>query len=495
MRAVSYTQINKHKVTYYKDMEILAQIEEKLTLDELENLSINELKQLLNNEILPKLRTIEHPVAAENIFGMAIGFPHIFVRYKLLDIVKEWLPYQTAVETIIRMTHDPDDLVSFKAIEICGNEKIEQSLNVLSPIIGGASQKVTSPRKPVGIGAQKVLKAMIDILDTDNPEELQIKEDYFYESGKLPDNTDFEEDLPIQLIEEFENQKEEGMVLISKGFFTFGLDPEQVPDKIFGWEDATPARKVWLPPFFIDKYPVTNAEYDEFVKDIKKNGHIFCHPNEPRGKDHTRNTYWDERFEPEHPVTGIDFYDAFAYCRWAGKELPTEFQWEKAARGTDGRIWPWGNEFNKEAANWSYTVLGYEPSNLKEWREGLISISEEVPNILVRAAKEYDKKDFVSPYGVVGMIGNHWEWTRSDLSTGRLFQPMLVNQNEKKHHTFAVLKGGSFASLPGLMFPSFRGKDIPFCRHNEMGFRCVKNIPIYKIRKAIGKPITNTALY
>ncbi len=65
--------------------------------------------------------------------------------------------------------------------------------------------------------------------------------------------------------------------------------------------------KVWLPPFFIDKYPVTNKEYDEFTDFIEENGHIFCHPNEPEGKEHRRNTYWDPRYKPDHPVTGIEF--------------------------------------------------------------------------------------------------------------------------------------------------------------------------------------------
>ncbi|MGW8754697.1 formylglycine-generating enzyme family protein [Bacillus wiedmannii] len=485
---------NSHIDIYNENIELLIEIEEKLDSEYLENLPVSTLKQLFNEEIIPKLHTISHPVAAENVFGMAVGFPHTYVRYRLVEIVQKWLPYSSAIEAIIRLTHDPDDLVSFRAIEICGEEKIEESYKLLAPIIGGASKKVLSPNKPVGLGAQKVLTSLMDLLGTEDPHELEIIENYYKERKHLFNANDFEEPIPQELLEEFCKREEEGMILIPGGFFTFGLDPHQVPDKMFGWYDAAPSQKVWLPPFFIDKYPVTNSEYDEFVSQSKESDHEFCHSNEPLEKNHTRNTFWDERFKPEHPVTGIDWYDAFAFARWRGKELPTEYQWEKAARGPSGQIWPWGNSFNEEAVNWCATWLGYSPNTLPEWRKGITSFSEDYPIEPVKQAEVFDKKEYNSPYGVVGMVGNHWEWTRSDLLTGRQFQPVFANK-ETKHHDFAVLKGGSFFSIPGLMYPSFRGKDIPFCRHNEMGFRCVKNIPIHIIRKAIGKPITNTALY
>ncbi|MCQ6546920.1 formylglycine-generating enzyme family protein [Bacillus wiedmannii] len=280
------------------------------------------------------------------------------------------------------------------------------------------------------------------------------------------------------------------MVKIPSGNFIRGTESIEIPYI----ELASSIQDAYTNEFYIDINPVTNAEYDLFCEEVEKFGHIWCHPDENHDKNHTRSTLDNQRCGPDHPVTGIDWYDAFAFARWRGKELPTEYQWEKAARGPSGQIWPWGNSFNEEAVNWCATWLGYSPNTLPEWRKGITSFSEDYPIEPVKQAEVFDKKEYNSPYGVVGMVGNHWEWTRSDLLTGRQFQPVFANK-ETKHHDFAVLKGGSFFSIPGLMYPSFRGKDIPFCRHNEMGFRCVKNIPIHIIRKAIGKPITNTALY
>jgi gamma-glutamyl hercynylcysteine S-oxide synthase len=483
-----------HEKVYEMDIDKLVQLEEKFELEYLDGLTVDEIQHEFDY-IMPIIHSIEHPVVAEYVFGMAIGHPHTYVRYRLVDFIEKWLPYFSAVEAIIRLTHDPDDLVSFRAIEICGKEKLEESYKFLSPIIGEASMKITKPNKPVGLGAQKVLTSLIDLLGTENMEELNMIEQYYQNNGHLFNKYDVEEKIPTALLEEFYKLEEDGMILVPGGYFTYGLDSHQIPDKTFGWDDASPAQKVWLPPFFIDKYPTTNTEYEEFVNSTKADGHIFCHPNEPEEKEHRRNTYWDKRFKPNHPVTGIDWYDAFAYARWKGKELPTEFQWEKAARGNDGRVWPWGNSFEEHNTNWSGTWLKKKPMTLKDWRVGITQFSETIPPEPIKEATTFENTP--SPYGVVGMIGNHWEWTRSDLATKRNFHPSFNDKigKDSKKHAFAVLKGGSFFSMPGLMYPSYRGKDIPFCRHNEMGFRCVKNIPIHKIKNAIKKPLTNRAVY
>ncbi|KAA0755802.1 formylglycine-generating enzyme family protein [Bacillus sp. AR2-1] len=485
-----------HKEVYEKDIEILMDIENILDIDSINSIPRYELKTFLENKVLAPLKNIKHPVAAEHIFGMALAYPNSLVRSVLVDLVKTWLPNQSAIETMIKLTRDPDDLVCFKAIEICGQEKIELGLYSVKGIIGNANHRINFGEKPVGFGAAKALKSMTDILGTEDPEELTILENHFSQNGKLLDHYDFKENIPNEILEEFLKTQEEGMILIPGGFFTYGIKQEQVPEKSFDWLDSVPNKKVWLPPFFIDKYPTTNQEYDEFVKDIQNNGHIFCHVNEPEDKDHTRNTFWDPRFKDQHPLTGIDWYDAFAYSRWKGKELPSEFQWEKAARGENGNVWPWGDDFNSNSCNWANKLLGKEISSLQEWRRELLTVSDEYPEVLVENASCFENPSSMSPYGVVGMVGNHWEWTSSDWSTRRYFSPGIGRQFSKdQHHTSAVLKGGSFSSLPGLLYPSYRGRDAAYCRHNEMGIRCVKNIPIHKLRKALGQPITNKAIY
>ena len=172
---------------------------------------------------------------------------------------------------------------------------------------------------------------------------------------------------------------EAGMVLIPAGEFIMGSDrTDPKPPKGFvmlkpRYLDERPARKVSLPAFRIDGYEVTNAQYGEFVQRAKR-------PPPP---------FWQEGRFPlgaaDHPVTQVTWADARDYCRWAGKRLPTEAEWEKAARGADGREFPWGNEFDPKKANTGLSA-----------QRGLAPVGS------LAAGK--------SPYGVHDMAGNVWEW-------------------------------------------------------------------------------------
>ena len=134
-----------------------------------------------------------------------------------------------------------------------------------------------------------------------------------------------------------------------------------------GWalEDERPQHVVKLKAYAIDRYEVTNAQYRRFLADVAELGdEHYRHPDQPKGKDHTPR-YW-KQFNPllknpefarlaqfdattftsdNKPVVGVDWFDAYAYAKWAGKRLPTEAEWELAARGADGRRWPWGNDW------------------------------------------------------------------------------------------------------------------------------------------------------
>ena len=148
-----------------------------------------------------------------------------------------------------------------------------------------------------------------------------------------------------------ETQVPEDMVLVPGGSFLMGIDKETNADtkkmsKIKrlkyavsreAFHDEGPAHNITLDTFYLDKYEVSNQQYGEFIK----------------ATGHPAPAYWDDhlRNKPSQPVSGVNWHDATAYCSWANKRLPTEAEWEKAARGPEGYKYPWGNELNSSNAN------------------------------------------------------------------------------------------------------------------------------------------------
>jgi formylglycine-generating enzyme required for sulfatase activity len=206
------------------------------------------------------------------------------------------------------------------------------------------------------------------------------------------------------------------MVLIPAGEFTMGSD-EQDTDKtalnygiVKPWfEDEHPARKINLPAYYIDKYEVTNQQYAAFLK--AANYHPPRHWNNgqyPTGQD-------------QLPINGVTWDDANSYCTWAGKAIPTEAQWEKAARGTDGRIYPWGNEFDPKKANIGGGYGGLKP--VGSFEEGK------------------------SPYGVYDMIGNAWEWTADWYEPYPGNNPTNEFFNNKFGHKYKSIRGNSWSAI------------------------------------------------
>jgi formylglycine-generating enzyme required for sulfatase activity len=142
--------------------------------------------------------------------------------------------------------------------------------------------------------------------------------------------------------------------------------------------------------------------------------------------------------QPEQPVVGISFGDAQMFAKWAGKELPTEQQWEKAARGTDGRQYPWGNDPpGTSDACYGQDAVGGAPAK----------VGASLRN--------------VSPFGVHDMCGNVWEWTGSRYA---------------KDSEFRVVRGGSYNDPPEFLSLDFRLEAHPKDKCEAIGFRCVKNI-------------------
>jgi serine/threonine protein kinase len=220
--------------------------------------------------------------------------------------------------------------------------------------------------------------------------------------------------------------------------------------------DEKPRHVVHLDDFWMDRYEVTNEQFSRFLNEEgnQKEDDATWVNVEGEGSN---IVYEDGQYSPrsgyeDHPVTYVSWYGAQSYCQWVGKRLPTEAEWEKAARGTDRRIWPWGNDWNEDKVNSSEAGPGH-----------------------TTAVGSYP--DGASPYGCMDMAGNAWEWV-ADRYQGDYYQvapdrnPQGPNQG-----VYRVVRGGSCALPQRLSRCTGRFPFIPSVTRNDLGFRCVSSSP------------------
>lgn len=227
------------------------------------------------------------------------------------------------------------------------------------------------------------------------------------------------------------------LIRIPAGRFRMGSDPRKDKQANGGEQ---PQHTLYPPTYYIAKTPVTNAQYAVFVQDT---GH-----DPPR--------HWEDgrvpRGKHNHPVASVSWHDAVAYCRWLSKvtgkdyNLPSEAEWEKAARGTDGRIYPWGDRWDASRCN-----------------------SAEGGKGDTTAVGAYPRG--VSPYGVLDMAGNVWEWTRS-LYRDYPYDP-TDGREEPEAEGLRVLRGGAGTYPLRRVRCAYRFRNFPGNRGGFGRFRVV----------------------
>lgn len=225
-----------------------------------------------------------------------------------------------------------------------------------------------------------------------------------------------------------------------------------------------PAHLVYLKDFWIDKYEVTNYRYQQCVKVGA------CSP--PHFDDGEcvllKGEKWQKGVLPENfrgdnqPLVCVDWEQARGFCEWLGKRLPTEAEWEKSARGTDARIFPWGDE----------------------WKNGFSNFCDISCNLKWRDASFNDGFEFtapvgsfplgVSPYGVHDMAGNVWEWTADWYHDRYYEQSEKVNPTGPQSGEYRVIRGGSWHLDPPQLRITNRKSASPTESFSYLGFRCAK---------------------
>lgn len=236
-------------------------------------------------------------------------------------------------------------------------------------------------------------------------------------------------------------QAPKGMIFIPGGEFLRGRSHALPDDGLKWWpellSDDRPARRISVDAFYVDTYEVTTTEYARFILNTRqKPPYNWGSPNPPGGKEN-------------HPVSGVSWFDAQAYCRWAGKRLPTEAEWERAARGLpEGHMYPWGERKpSKKDARFD-TVEGPGP------------VGQFAAN----------------GFGLYDIAGNVWEWCQDWYEREYYAQAPEKNPLGPRKGMYKVIRGGSWADVDKYLTTAYRSWARPAEETPTVGIRCAASI-------------------
>ncbi len=237
------------------------------------------------------------------------------------------------------------------------------------------------------------------------------------------------------------------MALISEGHFVMGSNN--------GPDDEKPEHRIFVTAFFIDVLPVSNDDFTKFLnaRGLKNQlGESFYDDDDRDARIHQRDSIWQADLGyATHPVNEVTWVGARDYCTWLNKRLPTEAEWEKAARGTDGRKYPWGN--SKPNQNRALYGAAYNASApVDAFPQG------------------------ASPYGVLDLSGNQWEWVSS------AYRPYPYRADDGRENQnpgpIRSTRGGGHDSSEDELTTTQRGRNLsrsPKAGHHNIGFRCASS--------------------
>lgn len=262
-----------------------------------------------------------------------------------------------------------------------------------------------------------------------------------------------------------------GMILVSAGEFVMGATSEdQEVFKKFGFpprwnehlepllESALPKHVVFLRSYFIDQYEVTNRDYAAFVE--------ATDPTPPR--------FWAVAGfdDPDQPVVGVSWFDADAYCSWAGKRLPTEAEWEKAARGTENFIFPWGNSWDPSKLHSADGQANRPFLSFDAWMDWVGDNAH-----WMRPLKVGSFPSGASPYGAMDMAGNVWEWVADWYGSTYYLESPVNNPQGPSIGNRKILRGGAWDVARIAVFTWFRETFMPPQEGSAVtGFRCALSL-------------------